>query len=338
MDLPFPGVLQRIAAQGEYAVDLFFVMSGFVLALSYGPLFRRAADWPTTLRFLGYRLARIYPLHACVLAAFLLVPAAYVATGRILPPGAYPPGSYLASLLLVQDWGLFPSADWNVPAWSISAELMFYLAFPLIAFGMSRVERNRAGLAVGGAVLLGALGVFGHAAGGLAMALAHNGPLRCLGECTLGLWLLAAARAWPPGALGSAGLTAAAIGLGALFAAGLAPDYAVVPLAVLCLLWAVLEPRNPIARAVTGPVLLWLGRASFATYIVHYLVKDVVKLLLVGHLPHLAALGAYLVAVLAATAVLHHLVERRGQRAGQRLTEALLARLPISPIATEQPR
>ena len=337
MDLPLPGIVQRVVGHGEYAVDLFFVMSGFVLALSYGPLFQRPSGLPTALRFLGYRLARIYPLHACVLAAYLLVPLAYAGTGRVLPTDRFHVGYFAASTLLAQNWGLFPTIEWNVPAWSISAELMFYLAFPLIALGISWVEQGRARLALVGGILLAAIGTLGYEAGGLVAFLAHTGPLRCLGECTLGMWLLGAARAWQPGQGGSAVLAAVAAGLVAFFGAGWAPDYAVMPLAMACFLWAVLEP-GPLARVLSGPLLLWLGRASFATYIVHYLIKDVVKLLFVGHTPDSAALALYLAAVLTASAVLHRWVERPGQRAGQRLTEALLARLPVPPLATEQPR
>lgn len=330
-DLPFTAPLQHAFAHGEYAVDLFFVMSGYVLALSYGPLFHRAAAPGDALRFLGYRLARIYPAHAVVLALYVLVPMAILATGRSLQPGRFEPGYLAASALLVQNWGLFDVIGWNVPAWSISAELMFYLVFPLIIIATGRLHAApKPVTALALAIPLVALAALGHAAGQLTAGITHAGPLRCLLECTLGTILLEAARIWRPRLPASTALTVAAIALAALFGTGLAPDYAVMPAAIFCLLWSLLEPRNPLGRVLATPVLLWLGRVSFATYIVHYLIKDVVKLLLVGHIPALAAQAAYFAAVLAASALLHHLIERPGQRAGQRLTQALLARLPAS--------
>lgn len=337
-DLPFPAALQHAFAHGEYAVDLFFVMSGYVLALSYGPLFHRAAVPGDALRFLGYRLARIYPAHAVVLALYTVLPIVIIATGRPLSPARFDPGYLAASVLLVQNWGLFDVIGWNVPAWSISAELMFYIAFPLVAAVAGRLRAGpKPVIAAALATTLVALAAAGHTAGQLTAAITHAGPLRCLLECTLGTILLEAARIWHPTPSASITLTAAAIALAALFGTGLAPDYAVMPAAILCLLWSFLDPRNPLGRMLANPVLLWLGRVSFATYIVHYLIKDVVKLLLVGHIPAPAAQATYFAAVLAASAILHYLVERPGQRAGQRLTQALLTRLPAAYRAPLRP-
>src|SRR4051812_7366757 len=57
----FP-LLDPVIENGRSAVDLFFVLSGFILAHVYhhrlhGP------DRVTYRQFIGYRLARIYPLH-----------------------------------------------------------------------------------------------------------------------------------------------------------------------------------------------------------------------------------------------------------------------------------
>ena len=331
IDLPFPGFLQSAFAHGDYAVDLFFVMSGYVLALSYGPLFHRTAMLGDALRFFGYRLARIYPAHAVVLALYVLLTFTIVAAGRPLSPSRFDPAYLFASIFLVQNWGLFDTIGWNIPAWSISAEMMFYVAFPLITVATGRLRATptpRAAIIAAVIATLAALAALGQSAGQLTAAITHAGALRCLLECTLGTLLLEAARAWHPTPWASAVLTALALALAALFGTGLAPDYAVLPAAILCLLWSLLEPRNPLARILANPVLLWLGRISFATYIVHYLIKDTVKLLLVGHTPASVAQATYFAAVLAASVVMHYVVERPGQRAGQRLTHALLARLP----------
>lgn len=328
-DLPFPASVQAVVAHGEYAVDLFFVMSGYVLALSYGPRFHHPAALGDGLRFLGFRLARIYPTHAVVLGLYCLVPLLFVATGRLLPPGRFDLINLGASALLVQNWGALETLDWNVPAWSISAEFLFYLSFPLAAaaVGCLRASTGPA-QAVAMVASLASLVALGYAAGGLAADIPHVGALRCLLECTLGMILLEAARLWRPGPHASNALTVAAFALAALFGTGLAPDYAVLPAAILCLLWSLLEPRNLASRLLARPVMLWLGRISFVTYIVHYLVKDTVKLLLVGHIPAAAAQATYFATVLAASALLHHAIERPGQRAGQRLTQLLLTRLP----------
>src|SRR6476646_6696636 len=62
-----------IVGHGYLAVDLFFELSGFVIALNYGRFFRNLnmMEW---FRFLGRLLARIYPLHLLMLLIFLLNP------------------------------------------------------------------------------------------------------------------------------------------------------------------------------------------------------------------------------------------------------------------------
>ena len=60
---PFTSPLSTFLNHGYLAVDLFFALSGFVLALNYSHLFATGLNWPNFLAFLGRRLARIYPLY-----------------------------------------------------------------------------------------------------------------------------------------------------------------------------------------------------------------------------------------------------------------------------------
>lgn len=114
-------------AHGYLAVDLFFILSGFVMALNYAHMF--AAGWtlPSYLKFLGRRVARVYPLYlAGTLCGFVLVLLGW------LEPLHYRGlfGNLLANIFMVQAWGYGPSFDG--PAWSISSEWAAYLIFPLL--------------------------------------------------------------------------------------------------------------------------------------------------------------------------------------------------------------
>ena len=63
-----PPFAEALLAKGYLAVDLFFILSGFVLWISWGDRFARdgrAAAMP----FIKKRIARVWPLHAAVLAA-----------------------------------------------------------------------------------------------------------------------------------------------------------------------------------------------------------------------------------------------------------------------------
>jgi peptidoglycan/LPS O-acetylase OafA/YrhL len=119
--------LKRILDHGYLAVDLFFVLSGFVMALSYHRSF--AAGWSPSmyLRFLGRRIARIYPLYlGATIVGFFFVVLGWIRYTQ----GAQLGWALFANLFMVQAWGIVGSFD--SPAWSISAEWAAYLAFPAL--------------------------------------------------------------------------------------------------------------------------------------------------------------------------------------------------------------
>lgn len=134
---------------GWVAVDLFFVISGFIFAYVY---LAEGEMKVTGKRFFWARFARLYPLHL----ATLLVCAAILAFGT--PFSAhYVDNSawhFILNLFMLQESGLQTSKSFNVPAWSISVEVMCYAVFYLIA---SRFPRHLVALsgflAIGGLVV-----------------------------------------------------------------------------------------------------------------------------------------------------------------------------------------
>lgn len=108
------GTRSPVGVPGGYlAVDLFFALSGFVIALAYE---RRLREGMSLARFARNRLLRIYPMY---LAGMLLGCAIY---GWSLPPFLMLPDVTSAKLL--------PA---NVPMWSLLSELVVNIAFALLA-------------------------------------------------------------------------------------------------------------------------------------------------------------------------------------------------------------
>ncbi|PHS21917.1 MAG: hypothetical protein COA85_12245 [Robiginitomaculum sp.] len=133
---------------GRLGVDIFFVLSGFVLAHVY---FRRVrAGTFDYWSFLVARLARIYPLHLAVFVFVVLQVLVAEALKVEYDASAFPPAHIIPNLLLIQAWGFTPGATWNVPAWSISAEWFAYLLFPAFALiGLKMANRPWLGFFLG---------------------------------------------------------------------------------------------------------------------------------------------------------------------------------------------
>jgi len=62
---------------------------------------------------------------------------------------------------------------------------------------------------------------------------------------------------------------------------GRVPDYFGVPAAFVFIVFALTSPTGPISNLLSWRPLLYLGEISYATYMVHYFIKDWVKFLLV---------------------------------------------------------
>lgn len=113
--------LQAIIRAGYQAVPAFFVLSGFVLARTYA-----AADWSAanTSKYLAGRFARVYPVY--LLSLLIVLP--FIVQAKDQPKG------WLVAMHLTLTQGWFAghyTAGWNTPAWSLSCEMFFYLLFPL---------------------------------------------------------------------------------------------------------------------------------------------------------------------------------------------------------------
>ena len=305
---------------GFVGVSFFFVLSGVVLTWSGRPgQSRRDFYWR--------RFARIYPSHA-VTAVIAIVLYLYV-----MPPHK-DLWAGLVALALLHAWvpspGVYSAA--NGVSWSLSCEAFFYALFPGISRGLSGLSRRRRT-----AVTAGVLAVCSTAA--ILTSFAANGrydtagymspPIR-IGEFVLGIALgLTLREGWVPRvrpALAWAATTVAvlaSLGAGALrgwpVPRGLADVLTVGPLALVLVAYA--------GRDLTGrtsvmarPWAIYLGKLSFAFYLVHQLVLDLVmKTLLPLHADRAAGAiawrsGVGLVLSLLGAMAVHHGVELRCQR------------------------
>jgi peptidoglycan/LPS O-acetylase OafA/YrhL len=128
-------------------VDFFFVLSGFVITHSYGEKLTTPNSFgPFAFR----RFMRLWPLHAAVLAAFVLVETAKVVAasrgiGFSTPPFSGTTSAALLPLHLMfgHAMGLTDQLSWNIPSWSIAAEFWTYMIFAAaLKFGAARLPER----------------------------------------------------------------------------------------------------------------------------------------------------------------------------------------------------
>jgi peptidoglycan/LPS O-acetylase OafA/YrhL len=165
---PLP-VVARVAGwfgplitQGALGVDLFFVLSGFVIAFTYLDKLGPALRVRSTARFVWARASRMWPVYVLVFHLFglwLVARLAFGSGGDIAYQSVQPVvsvGQWVQQLFLVQMWNnpFLDGASWVGPTWSLSAEWLAYLLFPLTALGYHRMRNLPVAVLALGAVAL----------------------------------------------------------------------------------------------------------------------------------------------------------------------------------------
>jgi peptidoglycan/LPS O-acetylase OafA/YrhL len=146
-------------------MPLFFVLSGFVIHYNYRRLFLASSVSRGICEFAVARFARLYPLYICLLALSIIVDQLVV---RYYDrPDAFF-GILALDLTLTQSWfyvlidGQLPLFAILGPAWSISTEMFFYVAYVPLVFLILKLSAARSSVvtAAAGAVLTLMISVF----------------------------------------------------------------------------------------------------------------------------------------------------------------------------------
>jgi peptidoglycan/LPS O-acetylase OafA/YrhL len=297
-------------------VDLFFLLSGFILFCVYKDWFAgqaRIADW---LRYMARRLARIYPLHLATLAAV-------IALMRFRFP-AEDTGLLLQNIAMVHAWGFADHFVFNAPSWSISCEFAAYLLFPALMV----LLRWPGGVTVLMIVSLAAYTVLWRlGAGSLdldAIGRSHA-ILRVVAAFPVGMvlacWLVAVPKLSAPvqSCVQVGAVAALALGL----AAGVADIVLMPPIALVVFTTA--DPQGVVSRALRASLLQWLGTLSYGIYLIQWplmLLMFNLRPWMAPFLPglwlDLAALGVFLILLLGLSWLSHRYFEQPFNRVARR--------------------
>ncbi len=179
---------------GWMGVDLFFLLSGFIISYNYYESFQdpKNAGYVT---FLVKRLARIYPVHLFTTLAVFIPVMIFFGSKVLAQQYDFVPShvdysitEFVKTVLLVHGWTLPTLTSWNAVSWSVSCEWLAYICFPLIVLMVQPLDTAKKLLVMFFTIFIVVLTV-----GGLA-ALFLTGPsfigvIRIAAEFTMGVIL-----------------------------------------------------------------------------------------------------------------------------------------------------
>lgn len=251
-------LLEQVHAIGNVGVDLFFVLSGYLI---YGSLLGAPRPF---MDYLARRVRRIYPAFLVVFAVYLLLA---LASGRV---ERFPADPSAAALYVLQNLlllpGVFPIDPLITVAWSLSYEFFFYLLVPLVVTVASLRARSGA-WRIGFVLLCTVLALLSFAAWG--------GPVR-MSMFLAGMLLFELVRGGHGMGWGSlAGLLTGLLGLAVPLLAMPGPALQALRVGLvyaaflgLCLA-AFRQPDGWLGRGLSWAPLRWMGNISYSYYLLH---------------------------------------------------------------------
>jgi peptidoglycan/LPS O-acetylase OafA/YrhL len=257
------GFLNPIIRHGDYGVDIFFVLSGFVLCVAYGKKLREEWSSANVMDFYGRRFARIYPLHLVTMIFMLVVGLVAIRFLHSSPEDrqAFAAPSVAASLVMFNA-SYDKLASPNTVAWSVSSEWMAYLCFPFLFFVGVRAKSWMLGL--------------------YALIVATGFALFTIGVSTHDYWKIAFdfqlgmvagllyERVVPSGSVRWALQVVGVLGLlAAFYIAPAKAPYVAAPAAAL-LIFGMAYGSTFLARPLASKPMVWLGAISYSIYLAHW--------------------------------------------------------------------
>ncbi len=128
-------MVASLAYAGDTGVNLFFILSGFLLFLPFAKALLFDNPWPATGTFYLRRILRIIPAY--YVSLFLMI---LIFHPQFLQPDHF--GDLLMFLILFMDSSPTAFKQINGPFWTLAVEWQFYLLLPCIALGIALLVRR----------------------------------------------------------------------------------------------------------------------------------------------------------------------------------------------------
>ena len=306
----------NIYSVGYLAVDFFFVLSGFVIALNYYKCFIN----PTLSQykiFVYKRLSRIFPLHFFMLICYCSIPLAHVLTNRDFDPHLYSATGFILKFLLLDTWfiGAQYWQTWNVPSWTISAEFFSYLMFPFLIYFVWRLPNRLKVTLFFSSILAFSILLFSIESVSIGDKIESVALLRCLVSffCGICVFFLYSHKKLSMQLTLFISLFIIAV-VGGAYYFGI-PNYVYMPLGFSwCLYWLV-SYKTKLHTILESKYLVYLGEISYSIYLSHTFIRDFFAMIFLGN--GQAANGYeitfYIVITIIFSAITYELVEKKAR-------------------------
>jgi peptidoglycan/LPS O-acetylase OafA/YrhL len=272
------GISAYLAAVGYHGVDIFFVLSGFLI---YGALVDKPVRYAV---FLKRRVRRIYPTFLAVLALYLVLSVVFPERSKLPSEGTV--GYVLANALLLP--GVFRIPPIVTVAWSLSYEIFFYVGICVLVAALALRRWPRAARLAA----FGALAVLWCVSGGAVQRWVGNFVLFVPGILVFELSRLVGRKRGrvPPGVelVVAAAFVAVLLGIpyfSSVVSQGIRGAIAFTPgvvtfvslsLTVAAVLYVAATHDGWIARVLALRPLRFLGTISYSFYLIHGLTVNAV--------------------------------------------------------------
>lgn len=247
-----------LASWPGYAVDLFFILSGFIL----GHVYSSNINWK---QYFIARFARIFPLSLAVVV-FCVGLDLYSKIAHDIPSANLEFSRILYNILNIQSWyGNAVENSINPPSWSISVEVFLYIfVLPVLYYFLRFKTPRKISIFLFGLLVL--LLIFP------TLSFYHSFPFQSLIRgvilFTAGFGIKKVTQIFASPSWSSiAALIAVLIIVVAIFK-GLEKSYIIYP-ALFSLVYFT-SFNNSASAALGFPFLAWLGERSYSIYILHH--------------------------------------------------------------------
>ena len=262
-------------SKGYIWVDMFFILSGFILSFVY---MQSMASSPYSFikqkEFIISRVSRIYPLHLATLVSLVVINGLsyYLLDLESFFNERKSIESLSTNIFLLHGWGFHETNTWNIPSWSISAEMFAYIIFPvlIVSYSKSSLLANIVYFLISVAMYVFIFINYENVEGG-----ADTNILRCMSGFLLGMVMFNVYDKVGSGSVVLVSIMQVVAVIGLFVVLHYNYHDSLTILCFVILIYFTSDNKGVLFPVMSLRPLVYLGTLSYSIYLVHWLVYEI---------------------------------------------------------------